>query len=199
MTLAQIINKARADLRYVVDESDLVIWANDIQEDIFTLDIPLFEKRVDFTSTDGTYEYTLSTIITGGDLRKIKEVFIDLENVTSPYDVDYEVKRNRRFKYLDFRHNDTTLYLDDDPDGNDVTVVYYKTPTVIDAVTDTPDLPVRWRRGIYCGLMMMAAEQQLKVPDGNWFTIYEAYKKRIVDSEGVQNKGADTVQSYSLI
>ena len=135
-TTAEIVAKVKQDLRNAVDSDTLVAWLNDVQEDIFCLDLPLFLNRVtDFTSTDDLLTYTISAI--ASDVRKIKEVYIDLEDVTSPYAEDYEAKRLYRYKYLDFSQNGTYLYLEVDPDGYDLTVVYYRTPTQVSAVGDT--------------------------------------------------------------
>lgn len=197
MTLAQQIAKARADLRNAVDTATLVLWSDEIQHEVFNLDIPLFEKRATLSSTDDQTEYDVSTDV-ATDVRKIKEIFYELTNVTSPYDMDYDQKRIYKYRFFDFIQNDDKLYLTDDPDGKDLTVVYYRVPTSITAVSSTPELPERWRKGYYIGMMKMAADRQYKTPSGDWQQIWQMYLNELEGNNRVQNRGPNTVQPYNI-
>lgn len=196
-TLAQVVARFRKDMRNVIDSDTAVEWANDVQEDVFTLDVTLFEKRADYATTDDTYSYTIADI--ANDIRKIKEVFLDLNSVTDPYDQDYQAKRHHRYKFFDFDCNGDTVYLRHNPAGNELTFVYYRTPVAMTTISSAIDFPVRWHRVLYLGMMAMAAENQYKTPSGDWYQIYEAYKQKIETNENVQNTGAVTIEPYSLM
>lgn len=196
--LTQIVAQVRKNLRNAIDADVLVEWSNDIQEDVYTLNIPLFEKtQLNFSTTDQTLVYTLANI--ASDIRQVRAVRIDLDDVGTDYQDSYVKKLEFRWKFLDFKHNELLLELEQDPDGYNIDVIYYRTPVAITDIASAIDLPLRWRRVIYLGMMAMAAEHQYKLPEGNWVVMFDKYKDRINDTEKVQNRGADTVDPYSIL
>jgi len=198
MTLAQILTKARADLRNAVDLDTLVIWAAETQDDIGNLDIPLFKKRkTDFSSTSEQKEYDISDI--GADVRKIHSIWYELQTTTDPYDHDYGQKQAWERKYFKFDQNDTNFWLEEDPEGKTLTIAYYRILTPITSQASSIDFATRWHRGIYIGIMKRAAEQKYKTPSGNWETLFDKFLGEMQANERSINRGPQTVRYYSVV
>lgn len=196
-TLAQMINRAKADLKNIIDQDELVMWADWVQEDIFNLDIPLFVKRnTSFATTDGTKTYDISDV--GSDVRKIRSIFRVLSDTTDPSDYDYNASTEYQYKYYDFTQNDTQFFLNEDPDGYTLTVEYYRTPTAITSISSSIDLPARYRRGIYIGLMKYGEQRKLETPSVNWEAMWDKFIYELKRDMQSINQGAKTVKPYNI-
>lgn len=199
MNLAQIIAKAKSDLKNKVNTDTLLLWADQSQTDIYNLDIPLFEKRVtDFVTPDDNILTFLKTDI-ADDIRKVKEWFYPKDPGATLVD-DYNRFTNFSKVYIAFREDDTNVYLQSPVLTTiDATVVYYKSPNTLISIATVPTLPGRWIRGIYLGIMRMAGEHQYKTPQGNWEVLFEQYLNKISDKESVMDKGAGKVDAYNVL
>ena len=194
MNLQQTITRFQADTRYAVEQDEAILWADTVQNDIFNLDIPLLSVRATLETTDGTLKYALTEI--AADVRKIGWMRY---KVTTSDVTDYDKNIYWGYQYYEFDSNDTDVWFTDDPDGRDIEVNYYRTPTLIDDINDSIDLPTRWKRGIYLGMMQMAQERKHEVPSGNWFQMYENFKEGMKTNEKSKDKGAQKVAYYNIL
>lgn len=209
MTLAQHLDKAKTDLKNAVDTDTLLLWADEIQRDMYTKDVNIFESRGVLTTVENQKTYDIRNasndikVTAGGaaitNLRKIKWIRLDLTTIDTPLLTDYGSRFTNEFRYLAFHTNDVDLFFDSDPRTDDFDVSYYKLPNVLDDVNDTPTLPERWRRGIYLGIMMMAYEHQIKDIGEKWVVMYDRFKDKIRDNETKINRGASTVVPYGML
>ena len=197
-TLSEIATRVRRTSRQTVDPDEIVDMAQDVLEEIYLQDCQLFQKSVLYTSTDGTLAYSLSGI--ASDIRKISQVYIDLTNVSTKYeDQNYYAAKVYKQRHLQFKTSDTFLTLRDDPDGDVLTIWYYRTPTAITSISSTIDLPSRWRRLLYYGLMSMVKEGKDESPGVSYGRLYANGLKEMLTSENIKTEGAMTSDYYSLM